>query len=105
MLLFKPLPEAVTEDTYQKVVDALGLADKSPEERIKALLTISAHDLWLKIPPGTPLIPAIDNDIIPGVPTFPSVSSQSDDPQFPIPGRKWCAGLMIGESKLDVSLA
>ncbi|KAJ4296317.1 hypothetical protein N0V90_006362 [Kalmusia sp. IMI 367209] len=101
VLLFKPLPEAVTEDAYQKVIKAFGLAEKSPEERIKALLTISVDDLWLKVPPGTPLIPAIDNDIIPGVPTFPIVSSLSDDPQFPIPGRKWCAGLMIGESKLD----
>lgn len=104
VLLFKPIPDVVTEAAYQKVVNALGLADKSPEERIKALLTIPVDDLWQKVPLGTPLIPSVDNETFPGVPTFSAVSSQSDDPSFLIPGRKWCSALMIGESKLDVGI-
>ncbi|KAF1975707.1 carboxylesteras-like protein [Bimuria novae-zelandiae CBS 107.79] len=104
VLLFKPLPEAVTEATYQKVIDALGLAEKTPEERIKALLSVPVDDLWQKIPPGTLLTPSIDNETVPGIATFPIVSSQFDDPAFPMPGRKWCSAVMIGDSKLDCSI-
>ena len=102
-MLFKPLPDFVTEDTYEKVLTALDLADKSPEERIKALLTVPADDLWQKISPGTPLLPSLDGDTVPGVASFETVSSEKDHADFPLPGRKWCAGTMIGESKLDVS--
>lgn len=101
-LLFKPLPDNVTENTYQKIIEALGLEDKSPEDRVTALLTMSVDDLWQKIPPGMPLLPAIDTDLVPGDISFPTISSQSADPQVQIPGRKWCSALMIGESKLDV---
>lgn len=103
VLLFKPLPEVVTEGAYQMIVGALGLADKSPEERIQALLNVPADDLWQKIPPGTPLMPAVDHDTVPGIPDFPLISSQSDDPRFLLPGRKWCSALMIGNSTLDVN--
>lgn len=102
VLLFKPLPEAAAEHAYSTVLEAFGLKDKSPEERIQALLTLPIDDLWQKVPSGTPLLPAVDNDIVPGIPNFPIISSQSDDPNFPLPGRKWCPALMIGESKLDV---
>jgi hypothetical protein len=104
ILLFKPIPTEVTEASYQTVIQALGLTDKSPEERIRALLTIPADDLWQKVPPGTPILPSIDGEIVPGAPGFSVVQSQADDTSFPMPGRKWCAALMIGESKLDVSI-
>lgn len=105
VLLFKPIPEGAAEAAYQKVIEAFGLAEKSPEERIKALLTIPADDLWQKVPLGTPLLPSIDGETVPGEPSFLTVSSQADDPTFLIPGRKWCSALMIGESKLDVSVS
>lgn len=104
VLLFKPIPPAVTESAYQTIIKALGLADKSPEDRISALLTMPVDDLWQKIPMGTPLLPSIDGDTVPGAPGFAEVASQSDNPAFPMPGRKWCSALMIGESQLDVSL-
>lgn len=102
-MLFKPIPEAVAEDAYQKVIEAFGLAEKSPEERIKALTTMPIDDLWQKAPLGAPLIPSVDGETVPGEPSFLTVASQEDDSAFLIPGRKWCAALMIGESKLDVS--
>lgn len=102
VLLFKPLPEVVAEAAYQKVVEAFGLADKSAEDRIKALLSIPVDDIWQKVPPGTPLVPYMDGELVPGEPSFLSVSSKEDNPNFLIPGRKWCSALMIGESKLDV---
>ncbi|KAH7124141.1 carboxylesterase-like protein [Dendryphion nanum] len=104
VLLFKPIPDVVTEDAYQKIVEAFGLADKTPEERIKALLTIPADDLWQKVPLGTPLIPSVDDETFPGMPTFSAVSSKSDDPSFLIPGREWCAAVMIGESQFDANI-
>lgn len=103
VLLFKPIPEAVAESAYENVLRAFGLADKSPKERIEGLLSIPINDLWQKVPLGTPLLPSLDGDTVPGEPSFLTVSSPQDDPAFLIPGRKWCAGLMIGESKLDVS--
>jgi hypothetical protein len=103
VLLFKPLPEAVTEMAYAKIVEAFGLKDKSPEERVQALLSLPVDDLWQKVPPGTPLVPSVDNDTVPGILTFSGVSSQSEDLPVPLPGRKWCSALMIGESKLDVN--
>jgi len=104
ILLFKPLPPAVAEASYQKLIAAFGLADKSPEERIKALLTLPIDDFWQKAPLGVPLTPVIDAETFPGVPDFASVSTEAHSPTFPIPGRKWCASLMIGDSALDVSI-
>ena len=103
VLLFKPLPEFVAESAYRTVVEALGLSDKSPEERIEALLNVPADDLWQKVPPGALLLPSIDGDTVPGSPDFLKVSSQADNSDFTMPGRKWCKSFMIGESKLDVS--
>lgn len=102
--MFKPIPEAVAEAAYQNVIKAFGLEDKSPEDRVKALLTIPVDDLWQKVPMGTPLIPSMDGETVPGEPSFLTVASKEDDPRFLIPGRKWCSALMIGESKLDVSI-
>ncbi|KAF2682348.1 carboxylesteras-like protein [Lentithecium fluviatile CBS 122367] len=104
VLLFKPIPEVVAEAAYQKIVEAFGLADKLPEDRIKALLTLPVDDLWQKVPLGTPLLPSMDGETVPGEPSFLTVASQEDDPRFLIPGRKWCSALMIGESKLDANI-
>ncbi|KAF1830650.1 alpha/beta-hydrolase [Decorospora gaudefroyi] len=104
VLLFKPIPEVVAESAYQKVIEAFGLAEKSPEDRIEALLSIPADDLWQKVPTGAPLLPSIDGDTVPGAPDFLTVSSQEDNPVFMMPGRKWCKALMIGESKLDANI-
>jgi carboxylesterase type B len=104
VLLFKPIPAAAAEASYQKVIEAFRLTDKTPEDRIKSLLTLPVDDLWQKVPMGVPLLPSVDGETVPGEPNFITVSSQEDDPAFVIPGRKWCAALMIGESQLDVSV-
>ena len=104
MLLFKPLSLEVAEGTYKTVVDALGLGDKSPGERIKGLLSIPQDDLWQKVPMTAPLTPVSDGTTVPGFPDFPTVSSKDDSSSFPMPGRKWCEALMIGESKLDANI-
>ncbi|KAF2270515.1 alpha/beta-hydrolase [Lojkania enalia] len=103
VLLFKPIPLVVAETAYQSVIQAFGLADKSPEERIKSLMTLPIDELWQKVPMGVPLLPVTDGETVIGDPNFVNVASQDDDPTFLIPGRKWCAAFMIGESKLDVT--
>ncbi|KAI8940531.1 hypothetical protein NX059_004209 [Plenodomus lindquistii] len=104
VLLFAPIPKEVTEAAYEQVIEALGLKDKSPEERIEALLRVPVDDLWQKVPPTVPMIPSHDGDIVPGFPTFDIVSSKEDSKEFPMPGRKWCKSLMIGESRFDASI-
>lgn len=102
-LLIAPLPESVAEATYQNVIEALGLAEKSPEDRIKALLSVPVDDLWQKVPRTARMLPSIDGDTVPGAHDFLTVSSEDDKLTSVIPGRKWCKALMLGESKLDVS--
>lgn len=102
-LLVLPIPESVAESAYQNVIEAFGLAELSPEDRIKALLALPVDDLWQKAPPSAPMMPSIDNNTVPGFPDFSTVSSQEDKPNFLLPGRKWCKALMLGDSKLDVS--
>ncbi|KAF2199968.1 alpha/beta-hydrolase [Delitschia confertaspora ATCC 74209] len=104
ILLFKPLTTTMAESSYKSVIEALGLANKSPEERIEALLTLPYDDLWQKAPLTAPMSPVLDAETFPGEPNFVTVSSQTDDGSFPMPGRKWCASLMIGESALDASI-
>jgi carboxylesterase type B len=104
VLLFAPFPLEVAETSYSKIVEALGLLDKSTEERIQALLSIPQDDLWQKVPTGTPLLPVVDGETVPGHPTFISISSHENNPDFSMPGRKWCSSLMIGESKLDANI-
>jgi len=104
VLLFAPFPLEVAEASYQKLVDALGLADKSPEDRINALLSAPQDDLWQKVPMGAPMLPVIDGETVPGHPTFLSISSKEESAAFSMPGRKWCEALMIGESQLDANI-
>ncbi|KAH4057476.1 hypothetical protein HBI24_137270 [Parastagonospora nodorum] len=105
VLLFAPLPLEAAEASYNTIVKALGLSDKSPEERIQALLSIPQDDLWQKVPMGAPLLPTIDGGVtVPGSPDFVTISSLEDSERFPMPGRKWCESLMIGESKLDANI-
>ncbi|KAF1937900.1 alpha/beta-hydrolase [Clathrospora elynae] len=104
VLLFKPISESVAESAYQKIIEAFGLADMSPEDRIDALLNMPMDDLWQKVPTGAQLLPSVDGDTVPGTPNFQTVSSQEYSPSFIVPGRKWCKALMVGESKLDANI-
>lgn len=100
-LMSPPIPLNAAESAYQTVVETLGLAGKSPGERIKSLVSIPAEHLWQKVPQSAFIWPAIDTEIITGTPTFNTISSKQDRPAFPMPGRKWCKALMLGDSQLD----
>ncbi|RAR15774.1 para-nitrobenzyl esterase [Stemphylium lycopersici] len=104
VLLFKPIPDFLAESSYQKVIEAFGLSDMSPEDRVKALLSIPIDDLWQKVPHTAMMLPVVDGDTVPGSPDFSIVSSKDDNADFLMPGRKWCKALMIGESKLDANI-
>jgi hypothetical protein len=102
-LMLKALPLPVSEFAYESVVKTLGLEDLSSEDRVKTLLEIPLEDLLEKMPPSTPLMPVMDNDIILGAPTFQQISNKLDDPILPIPGRHWCNNLVVGDCQFDVS--
>jgi carboxylesterase type B len=104
VLLLAPSTLEVAEATYEKLVDAFGLVDKSPEERVQEILNMPQDDLWKKMPVGAPLLPVIDGETIIGHPNFAAISSLEDSTSFPIPGRKWCESLMIGDSALDANI-
>jgi hypothetical protein len=104
VLLFAPFSLEAAEASYKTIVQALGLTDKSPKERIQALLSIPQDDLWQNVPMGAPLLPTIDGETVPGHPDFVTISSLEDSAKFLMPGRKWCESLMIGESKLDANI-
>jgi carboxylesterase type B len=104
VLLFAPFPMEAAEASYSQIIEALGLTDKSPEERIQGLLNAPQDHLWQKVPMTAPLLPVIDGETVPGQPDFKTISSLEDSSAFAMPGRKWCESLMIGESKLDANI-
>jgi carboxylesterase type B len=99
-LLIQPLPYDLHEQNYQQAIAALGLADASPEERIKALLETPGEDLVAKIPPGVLAVPAIDGDMVSSAVTYAQVADKGSN--FPR-GKQWCEDLMIGDAEMDVS--
>lgn len=98
--LLPPLPYEVHEKNYQQAMAALGLANATPEERIKALLEIPGQELTGKLPPSVQFVPALDGDIVPAGVTYAQVSDQGSN----VPrGKTWCNELMVGDTQMDVS--
>jgi hypothetical protein len=52
-----------------------------------------------KFPPGTPLHPVVDGDIIPTGATFRDIVDRQSSS---IPGKHWCKSLLIGDNPMDV---
>ncbi len=102
-LMLKPIPPPLTEFVYTIVVQAFGLEGVSGSERVKAVVNMPTEKLLALTPPGLPLLPVIDGKFIPGPATFKQVSSKSDDPSYPFPGRHWCKELLVGDCQFDVS--
>ena len=100
--MVKPLESSVAEFAYSKLVEALDLKDLSAAERIKTLAEMPARELLAKAPPTLPLVPIMDGEIIPGMPSFDAVSSKEIHETYPMPGKKWCKSLLVGDSQLDV---
>lgn len=99
--LLRPLERNVQEESYNAAIAALGLEDKTPKERIKALLETPAQELISKLPPSIPFIPAVDEDLIPHTLTF---SQTGDRDSKLLRGKNWCKDLMIGDAQVDVSI-
>lgn len=101
-LLMKPVPEEAAEGFYAAAVKALGLEDVSAEERVKALLEMDGQELRGKLM-AVPMLPVVDGDMCRGVPSFAKISQSGEVKDLPLPGKKWCEGMMIGDCQFDVS--
>ena len=99
--MLKPLPLPVTEMTYGVIMKELGLENASVAERVQKLVTISPDELVAKTPMTAPLVPFLDGDIVRSNTTFKKLEIGHDET---VPGRQWCAELMIGDCKHDVHL-
>ncbi|KAJ5371402.1 uncharacterized protein N7496_007494 [Penicillium cataractarum] len=100
-LLIQPLPYEIHEQNYQKAMAALGLADASPEDRVKALLELPGQELITKLPPSVRYVPALDSDlVVPGV-THAEVGNLESKV---LPGKDWCKELLIGDAEVDASI-
>jgi len=63
-LMMRPLPSFVANDIYQTVTAILGLQDLSAAERVAALSSMPATELLMKLPPGLPFLPVLDERTI-----------------------------------------
>jgi hypothetical protein len=100
--MLQPLPPFLPEIVYSAVIKSLDAEDLSSEERIKKLLDLPNDKLAILVPPGLPLLPVVDNEIIPGNLNFDQVSSK-ETPSVSLPGRTWCEEVLVGDCQFDVS--
>ena len=100
-LLLKPLPTFVADYSYVSVLESLGIENLSPADRIKALKGMEIDSFYSKVSPAVPLMPVIDNDIIPGTVDFSQISTKGSNTS--LPGKTWCEDILIGDCKFDVS--
>lgn len=99
-LLLPPLDHNLQEENYKSAIAALGLTNKTVEERIKLLLETPAQEVISKLPPSIALVPAIDGDLVPAGLSF---SRTADSGSNLLKGNKWCKELLIGDAQIDVS--
>ena len=84
------------------MLQSLGLEDLAVADRLKAMLSIPVESFYEKVSPAVPLLPVIDDELIPGMLNFHQIST--DGIKVVLPGTKWCESLLIGDCKFDVSL-
>jgi hypothetical protein len=101
-LMLQPLPPFLPEIVYSAVIKSLDAGELSIQERIKMLLDLPNDKLAILVPPGLPLLPVVDNDLIPGNLNFAQVSSK-ETPSVSLPGRTWCEEVLVGDCQFDVS--
>jgi len=100
-LMLQPLPPQVSEFVYATILKSLGAEGSSSEERVKKLLNLSDTELATLAPPSLPLLPVVDQELIPGNVNFAQISSKQG-PFISMPGRHWCEELLIGDCQFDV---
>lgn len=98
--LIPRLPNEVAEGTYAAVLGKLGIADSTPEERIKRLIETSRQDWVTKLGPGLALSPVATQDEKKA--PFYQVGAPEEDTSPP--GSEWCPRIMLGDCEMDVSL-
>lgn len=86
---------------YLEAMEALGLANATPEERIKALLERPAQDIVSQLPSSILTVPRVDEELVQPRPSFADI----DNPGSFVPqGKLWCPHLMVGNAQMDVSV-
>jgi carboxylesterase type B len=99
-LMTQPLPYHAHEESYKQAIDALGLANVTPEERVTVLLNCPTHELYSKILPRVPVGFAVDGDLVPSEVAFPK--TRSDMENGPPSRGNNCKDMMIGCAQMDV---
>lgn len=97
----RPLPLEAHEQNYERAIAALGLAESTPEERIKALLQMPGPEVVEKLPPPVLVTaPALDGDIIRSAMAY---AEAADAAAAGSGARAVCKDLLIGDAQIDVS--
>lgn len=98
-LLARALPYDAHEENYKRAMEALGLADVSAGDRVKALLEMPGQELISKLPPSVLTAPVLDGDLVrPGV-TYEELGKLHSTA---LPGNEWCRALLVGDAEIDV---
>ncbi|KAL2205521.1 carboxylesterase-like protein, partial [Sarocladium strictum] len=98
-LLMQAAGPELHEHNYRLLMEALGLASATPEERISALLKTPYAELHDKVPMSLAFRPMIDGDVVPFAMTHAVVQDQESN----IPARRWLKALLIGDCQFDSS--
>ncbi|KAL1887618.1 hypothetical protein Sste5346_010119 [Sporothrix stenoceras] len=99
--LMGQLPVPVADGVAQDVLVSLGCAGIATEDVTKVLLDTPKEDFWVRIPPGYPIFPVIDGDIIRKEVTLASLADQSASV---FPGANHVESILVVNSKLDASI-
>ncbi|BCS25481.1 uncharacterized protein APUU_50192S [Aspergillus puulaauensis] len=97
--LLRPRPPQLLEESFQQVVEGLGVQSASPEEQIRTLLEISLDQLRDHAGPRIPLGPMVDGDIIPRATTYQELSE--GEPERLFPGIAHCKRIIMGDCQSD----
>ncbi|SPO07784.1 related to carboxylesterase [Cephalotrichum gorgonifer] len=98
--LMGQLPMPAADHIAKDVMLALGLDGVPSSDAAQRLLNIPVEDFWTKIPMSIPMIPVIDNDVVPTQVTLRTFSQGVPA----MPGYDWVSSIMVGDSKLDASI-
>ncbi|KAG5661252.1 hypothetical protein KAF25_005374, partial [Fusarium avenaceum] len=93
-----PLTSEVAEFAYNSIIEAWGIHELSPSERLKSLETFTSFDLHQKVQ-RLPILPVLDDDLVPYNESFKMMASE--DYKFKA---KQCQGALIVFSPLDASI-
>ncbi|KAF3395339.1 Lipase 3 [Talaromyces pinophilus] len=102
-LLIPPLPEIIAEQTYQRVIDRLGLSKLEPSARVKALTELSTRELLSVMSPKDPLLPTFGGEVGVRFRTYADIY-EGDLEKLNLPGKEWCEDIMVGGCQMDASI-